>query len=393
MSLESAYFVQMPPEKLRGFFTPIRLDEVEQMDVFPALRLKMSAIDVGFVAHETPELILPAYGIGEKDISRALHDQLVKLGAHLEQLGAGQGVDIPIEHGLLLLPGLGKRGVIDLISGLKKGGRLDGHSEAVALDVGLSVMHEVFEPPSLPRLALHHGFAGQPIQYLEQLPAGHFITAQQLRFKKVSRYVAAKYVVDHAKVKVFERITGERECCFLNLPCVLFQKVATIGFLDGEIPLSEQGKNSSYRRARNTKRLRERLLTQRLTGFHRTGANHVDDAWGQLQGEVFLDHRFNLEWLASVRSRWGRYPQRTGVGKYHMKRMWVSAQRALVGLSNNLVETHEHEGSTHFSDPYEHIGDLPHHGGLYPAMAAGTDHQSARRLVTPRSSGGGGINH
>lgn len=66
MSLESAHFVQMPPEKLRGFFTPIRLDEVEQMDVFLALRHKTSAIDVGFVAHETPELILLADGIDEK---------------------------------------------------------------------------------------------------------------------------------------------------------------------------------------------------------------------------------------------------------------------------------------------------------------------------------------
>jgi len=134
----------------------------------------------------------------------------------------------------------------------------------------------------------------------------------------------------------------------------LFQKVATIGFLDGEIPLSEQGKNSPNRRARNTKRLRERLLAQRLTGFHLPGANHVDDAWGQLQGEVFFDHRLYLEWLASVR---GRYPHRTGVGKYHTKRMWVSAQRALVDLSNNLVEAHEHEGSTHFSDPRDRIGD------------------------------------
>jgi hypothetical protein len=295
LSLESAHFVQMPPEKLSRFFTPIRLDEVEQMDVFPALRHKTSAIDVGFVANETPELILLAYGINEKDISGALDDQFVKLGAHVEELGTGQGVDIPIEHGLLLLPGFGERSVIDLITGLKQGGRFDGHTEAVALDVCVGVMHEVFESPSLPRLALHHRFAGQPVQYLEQLSAGHFVTAQQLRFEKVGRYFAAKNVVDHAKVKVFERITGKRECCFLNLPCTLFQKVATIGFLDGEIPFSEQGKNSPNRRARNTKRLRERLLAQWLPGFHRPGANYFDDAWGQLQGEVFLDHGLYLE--------------------------------------------------------------------------------------------------
>jgi len=138
----------------------------------------------------------------------------------------------------------------------------------------------------------------------------------------MGRYFAAKNVVDHAKVKVFERITGERECRLLNLPCSLLQKVATIGFLNGKTPLSEQGKNSPNRRARNTKRLRERLLAQWLTGFHRSGANHVDDAWGQLQGEVFLDHRLYSEWLASVRFRRGRYPHRDWEWeKYHTKRM------------------------------------------------------------------------
>lgn len=95
MSLESADLIQVSPEKLRGFFTPIRFDEVEQMDVFLALRHKTSAIDVGLIAHETPELILVAYGIDEKDVAGALHDQFVKLSAHLEQLCTGQRLDLP----------------------------------------------------------------------------------------------------------------------------------------------------------------------------------------------------------------------------------------------------------------------------------------------------------
>lgn len=192
LSLETTYFVQMLPEKLRGFFAPIRFDEVEQMDVLLALRHKTGAVDVGLVADKAPELILLAYGIDEKHIAGALHDQFVKLGAHLEQLGTGQGLDIPVEQGLLLLPGLGERGVIDLITRLEQGRRFDGHAEAVALDVCLGVMHEVLQTPSLPRLAFHHGFAGQPVQDLEQLPARHFVTAQQLGFEKVLRYLAPR---------------------------------------------------------------------------------------------------------------------------------------------------------------------------------------------------------
>lgn len=89
----------------------------------------------------------------------------------------------------------------------------------------------------------------------------------------------------------------------------------------------------------------------------------------------------------------GQMPHRTGVGKYHTKRMRVSAQRALADLSNNLVEAHEHEGFAYFSDPRDCTGDRSHHGRLCPAMAGGTDRQSARRLVVPRPSGGGWINH
>ncbi len=95
MSFESAYFVQVPPEKLRGFFAAAGFDEVEQMDVFLTLRHKATAIDIRFVAHEKPKLVLLAQGLNEKDISRALHDQFVKLGADLEQLGTGQRVDPP----------------------------------------------------------------------------------------------------------------------------------------------------------------------------------------------------------------------------------------------------------------------------------------------------------
>lgn len=68
ISLESTDLIQVAPEKLCGFFTPIRLDEVEQMDVFLALRLKTRAIDVGLVAHKAPELILVAYGVDEKTL-------------------------------------------------------------------------------------------------------------------------------------------------------------------------------------------------------------------------------------------------------------------------------------------------------------------------------------
>lgn len=96
----------------------------------------------------------------------------MKLGAHLEQLRAGQGLDLAVDQGLLLLPGLGKRGVIDLITRLKQRRRFDGHPETVALNVRLRVMHEVLEAPPLARLTLHHRFAGQPVQHLEQLPRG-----------------------------------------------------------------------------------------------------------------------------------------------------------------------------------------------------------------------------
>ena len=69
MSFEPAHFVQVPPEKLRGFFAATGLDEVEQMDVLLALRHKATAIDVRFVAHEASELVLPAYGIDEEEVA------------------------------------------------------------------------------------------------------------------------------------------------------------------------------------------------------------------------------------------------------------------------------------------------------------------------------------
>ena len=85
--LEPADFVQMFPEKLSGFFTPTGLDQVEQVQVLQALRHQATAVDVGFVAHEASELVLPTYGIYEEEIARALHDHFVKLGANFEQLG------------------------------------------------------------------------------------------------------------------------------------------------------------------------------------------------------------------------------------------------------------------------------------------------------------------
>jgi len=327
MSFEPAHFVQVPPEKLRGFFAATGLDEVEQMDVLLALRHKATAIDVRFVAHEAPELVLLAESINEKDIPRALHDQFVELGADLEQLGAGQRVDAPVDQGLLLLPGLGKCGLVDLIAGFEQGRRLDSHAETVALDVSRRAMHEVFELPSLPRFALHHGFASQSVQYLEQLPSRHVVTPQQLGFEKLGGYFTSQNIVDYAKIKVFERVAGERECGLLDIPSVLLQKVAAIGFLSRKIPLGKQGKHSSDRRARNTQRLRERLLAQGLTGPHRPGANHVDDLRRQLQGKVFLDHRLSLEWSASVCFYRGRPPNRTGVGKYHTRQCRVSAPK------------------------------------------------------------------
>ncbi|MNT96968.1 hypothetical protein D3C72_2391860 [compost metagenome] len=57
------------------------------MQVLQALRHQATAVDVGFVAHEASELVLPAYGIDEEEVARALHDHFMKLGADFKQLG------------------------------------------------------------------------------------------------------------------------------------------------------------------------------------------------------------------------------------------------------------------------------------------------------------------
>lgn len=87
---------------------------------------------------------------------------------------------------------------------------------------------------------------------------------------------------------------------FLDLPGVLFQKVAAIGLLHRDVPLGEQGKYPANGGAGDIEGLGEGLLAQWLAGLHRPGADHLDDARGQLQGEIFLYHRLYSEWLSSV---------------------------------------------------------------------------------------------
>ncbi|MCY1175247.1 hypothetical protein D9M73_154770 [compost metagenome] len=169
----------------------------------------------------------------------------------------------------------------------------------------------------MPGLALDHGLACQPVEDLEQLPARHRVASQELGFEEFGRDFPVEDVVHHTQVEVFEGVADGRYGGFLDLPGVLFQKIAAIGLLDRDVPLGEQGEYPADGGAGDIEGLGEGLLAQWLAGLHRPGADHLDDARGQLQGEVFLDHRLYSECLTSVDpADLGR----TGAGKYHTRR-------------------------------------------------------------------------